>query len=291
MKTGYPPRVVRATIGKITPKPERYPIEMHCPISLEELKRFVDENRGTDPLKVIRQDSCSGQTLAICGAGPSLKTNLPEGVDQIWACNSALTYLLGRGVTVSAGVGIDQTPGLLREWLDAPDVPYLLASTVSPAVVQHLRSHGRDVTFFHSYVGFQGEFEHYCETWPPTLMAARGYMVVSRMISVAEWMGFARIDVYGCDCALEGDVAHANGELVTEAYKNPLIMRAEIDGREWKSRPDMLIGAVDLVRRSRESQGKIRLIGDTLPNALMEKDEAFLDSVMKVYKPGEPLPT
>jgi hypothetical protein len=68
-------------------------------------------------------------------------------------------------------------------------------------------------------------------------------------------------------------------------------MRAEIDGREWKSRPDMLIGAVDLVRRSRESQGKIRLIGDTLPNALMEKDEAFLDSVMKVYKPGEPLPT
>lgn len=283
------PGKATAVISKISPAPTRYPMHLLCSVQ-DKLPGYVDENRKTVPLKVVEQGSHAGQTLAICGAGPSLKKHAIEGVDQIWACNSALPFLLARSVPVSAGVGIDQTPGLLREWIDAPDVPYLVASTVDPDVVKHLRVHGRDVTFFHSYVGFPGEFEHYVETWPGTLMAGQGFMVVSRMIGVAEWMGFERIDLYGCDCALDGDVAHANGELVTEAYVNPLIMEGTVRGRVWRTRPDMLLGAVDLARRVRKSEGRVRLIGDTLPVALLGKSDEFLDSVMRTIKPGDPVP-
>jgi hypothetical protein len=44
---------------------------------------------------------------------------------------------------------------------------------------------------------------------------------------------------------------------------------------------------VDLVRRVRESEGRIRLIGDTLPSALSEKDEAYLDAVCRTLSPKE----
>jgi hypothetical protein len=275
-----------AVIGKISPP--KFALQLASPVQ-DKLKGYVDANRSHEPLKVVEQNSHAGQKLAICGAGPSLAKQTIEAVDQVWACNSALPYLLGRGVKVSAGVGIDQTPGLLREWKDAPDVPYLLASSVEPELVQHLGAKGRDITFFHSAVGLDDELAYYTETWPGTIMVGQGFMVTSRMIGVAQWMGFERIDIYGCDCALDGDIAHANGEVVTEAYHNPLIMQADIDGRNWRTRPDMLIGAVDMVRRVRKGEGRIRLIGDTLPVALLGKSEEYLNDVCRVIKPGEPV--
>jgi hypothetical protein len=275
-----------AVIGKISPP--KFALQLASPVQ-DKLKGYVDANRSHTPLKVVEQNSHAGQKLAICGAGPSLAKQTIEAVDHIWACNSALPYLLDKGVKVSAGVGIDQTPGLLREWKDAPDVPYLLASSVEPELVQHLGAKGRDITFFHSAVGLEDELAYYTETWPGTIMVGQGFMVTSRMIGVAQWMGFERIDIYGCDCALDGDIAHANGEVVTEAYHNPLIMQADIDGRNWRTRPDMLIGAVDMVRRVRKGEGRIRLIGDTLPVALLGKSEEYLNDVCRVIKPGEPV--
>jgi hypothetical protein len=278
---------ISAPTEPVAPEGLRMAIQLLSPVQ-DSLKGFVETNRQTPGLKVISQDSHLGQTVAICGAGPSLAKHVIEGVDQVWACNSALPFLYERGYTNLTGVGIDQTEGLQREWGDPPPVPYMLASSVDPALVRHLLDKGRDITFFHNAVGFDAELDFYSETWPPTLMVGQGYMVTSRMIGVAMWMGFKRVDIYGCDCALgDDDVAHANGEHVNDAYRNPLIMQGTISGREWKTRPDMLIGAIDLVRRVRKSEGRIRLVGDTLPVALIGEPDDFLDQVARVIKPGE----
>jgi hypothetical protein len=156
-------------------------------------------------------------------------------------------------------------------------------------LVKHLEAHGRTVSFFHNHVGFaEDEFQHYCATYPPTLMVGEGFTVVSRAIGLALWMGYERIDVYGADCAFgENDVTHANGEQATTAYHNPLIMTGEINGRTWRTRPDMLRDAVHLVRRVRATQGRIRLMGDTLPVALLGKDDSTLDLVCRSLTPGE----
>jgi hypothetical protein len=256
----------------------------------DKLKDFVDTNRHTPNLKVVEPDTALGKTVAICGAGPSLAKHEIEGVDHIWACNSALPYLVGKGVPVTHGVGIDQTPGLLREWLSAPDVPYLIASSVDPLLVAHLVAHGRDLTFFHNAVGLDDELDYYTATWPGTYMVGTGYMVTSRMISLALWMGYERIDVYGADCAFDGDTAHANGDTIVEAYGHPMCMQSDepIGGRKWKTRPDMLIGAVALVKQVRK-HSNIRLIGHTLPVALLGKPDEYLDMVARTIKPGEPL--
>lgn len=277
-----------AVLTKLSaPKAPPQAVEMYCLVQ-DKLGDFIREN--ADGAVMAKPGEYAGKSVAICGAGPSLAKHAIEGVDHIWACNSALPYLVGKGVNVSFGVGIDQSPGLLREWSSAPDVPYLLASSVDPALVKHLRQNGRELLFFHNAVGVPDEMQLYKKLYPkPACLVGRGFMVTSRAIQLAQWMGFTRIDIYGCDCALDGDVTHANGETAEQAYGNPAISEGEIDGRTWRTRIDMLVGAVDLVRIVRQSQGRIRLIGDTLPVALLGKDDEYLDMVARTIKPGEPL--
>ena len=277
-------------------------IDLLSHLSNAELEGFVRANARTRPMRVCHADEYHGETLALCGAGPSLRVARFEPTDQLWACNSALPWLIEHGVLPTAGVAIDQTPRLLEEWKDAYDVAYLVASSVDPHLVQHLTRHGRSVRFFHNAVGITKsdwvnpdpehlrdyEFALYCTAFPPTYVLGSGQTVVSRVIRLAFWMGFERIDVYGADCCLgPGDQAHANGEDAEAAYGNPLLWAAEINGRRWVSRPDMTMDAVDLVQRVRESGGRVRLMGDTLPVALLGKSDQVLSEVCRRLAPDE----
>lgn len=264
-------------------------IELCSPVQ-DKLEGYARANAATRPLIVATPGIYAGQTLALCGAGPSLADNLPTGADHVWACNSALPYLVARGCSVSAGVGIDQTAGLLNEWADPPAVPYYLASTVDPELVKHLRAHDRQCIFFHSYVGLVDEFEMYREAWPPAFCVTDGHTVIQRALILARWMGFAAVDVYGADCALRDGVTHANGVTAEDAYGPHVVMEGTIDGRLWRTRPDMLMAAVELARFARDDLGAVRLVGDTLPAALVDKPEAYLDDVCRRLAPGEPIP-
>lgn len=283
----------------ITPAPGvRMAIELASPVQ-HKLRDYILDNRKTEPLDVIPQGGMEGRRLAICGAGPSLRDETIRGVDDVWACNSALPYLVSAGVSVTAAIGIDQSPGLLREWTETFDVPYFVASSVDPCLVAHLQLEGRRVRFFHSFVdccehdGGTSELDFYNRTWPtPMIMLGEGLSVVSRVIGLAQWMGYERVDVYGADCCFAaGDVAHANGDGAAQAYGAPAIMQGEISGRVYRTRPDMLMDAVSLARRVRSAGGRIRLIGDTLPVALLGKPDGFLDEVCRRLQPGESPPT
>lgn len=267
--------------------PRHMPMLLTSPVQ-DHLRGYALRNARTKPMRVLHEGSYAGKTLALCGAGPSLDPSKILGTDYVFACNSALPWLVERGLKVDAGITIDQTDVMLREWADAPDVEYILASTVDPRLVAHLQAHGRAIRFFHSAVGFDDEFEVYCKHYPPTLMAGTGYTVVGRFLGVAHWLGFARVDIHGADHAFgPGDVAHVNGESAEDAYTTPMVMTGEIDGRQWRTRADMLMAAVDLVRRVQNTPGYVRLIGDTLPAALLDKDSEYLDRVCRVLDPGE----
>lgn len=287
----------KAEIGVLKPHeqvqvPLRMAIELRSPVQ-DQMRGFIEANRVTDPSRMVTQANRVGHSVAICGAGPTLRLQGRldlASVDDVWACNSALPYLAQWKRRVSVGLGVDQTKGLLTEWASPPDVPYYLATSVDPALTQHLEAHGRSVSFFHNWVGIEDERALY-DSFPPGVVLGEGFTVVSRAIGLALWMGYERVDVYGADCAFaDNDVTHANGDLATEAYTNPLILTGEINGRTWRTRPDMLMDAVHLVKRVRSSQGRVRLMGDTLPVALLGKDDAFLDAVCRSLKPGE-LPT
>lgn len=272
-------------------------IELRSPVA-DQIPGFSHTNALRDNIEMVGpKHSKLGKVLALCGAGPSLRPEVIDRYDDMWACNSALTYLLEHGITPTHAVAIDQTPQMLEEWEAAPEGPeYWIASTTDPALADHLLAHGRTVKWFHNACGFpdglDAEFAHYDKDWPtPAFVLGIGATIVPRLIALAAWLGYRRIDIYGADCAfVDDDVVHANGGTAGEVYVAPVILEGTFRGKTWRTRPDLLMSAVDLARQVRQHPGNIRLIGDTLPVALMDLEDEELDTVVRRMEPGE-IPT
>lgn len=287
-----------ATLGKIeAPRPQLpgvlQAIQFTNPLA-DQFKAFAVTNRRRSAIQMAKRNVFAGESLALCAPGPSLvdavRDGRLDGFDQVWACNSAATYLHDHGIRVDGAIGIDQTLGLKREWTRVIDTTYYVASSVHPETIDHLVAKGARLRWFHNAVGFPNELSYYRRRWPrPACVMSHGANVCPRTIGLAFWMGFTSVDVFGADCALgANDLAHANGESVTDAYGTQAISQGVIDGRIWRTRPDMLLAAVDLARFARSYP--VTLHGDTLAQALADKDDDFLDLVMRRIPPGEVLP-
>jgi hypothetical protein len=229
-------------------------------------------------------NAASGRKLVLCGAGPSLKTHWahylgPEGIcltpkTDVWACNSALTWLLAQGAHVTHGFAIDQTEGLLSEWASTPNVRYIIASSVNPKLVALLQSKGRHLTWFHNFVGSQDEARLYRTIWPSSVMVGDGLNSVNRAMCLAQYMGYKSVTVLGADGALAaGDVMHANGDGPLAHGATAVIMEGVINGRTWSTKPDMIFSAVQMAKMAGKAFSRYRVIGDTLASALLEEAE------------------
>lgn len=192
--------------------------------------------------RVVEQNSHKGQTLVICGAGPSLRDNADEYCTTdyvVWGCNSAGPWLLENGYRCDTFYSVDQTPELIGEWVSAPDVDYIISSTSHPNLTEYLLSKNRRLTFHHNYVGinqrpvaysvcndcdYVGGYEIpecqnckssnikngilayedwlYMALYPGTIRAGSGLNTVSRAIDVGMFMGFEKIYVLGADCQM-----------------------------------------------------------------------------------------
>lgn len=267
----------------------------------------------------VQQGSGKGQHLILCGAGPSLTEHAEEWCkqgDQIWGCNSAVTWLHDNGHKPTHAFTVDQTPHMYLEWEKAPrDIEYLVATTIHPHLADLLINEGRRFRYFNNFVGVKKppvqwadasgnqQVMHY-EEWlyallfPGTVQSGSGLNTVTRALDVATYMGFDKITVLGADCSIRANgeprkswavgsppylkwlkkntVMHADGGHALASEATAMVMTATIDGRFWLSKPDLVISAQWLMRMARASEGKIELIGDTLPNAIAGKDEAWL---------------
>jgi hypothetical protein len=245
--------------------------------------------RGRPPVSNVRvgeKNGGTGRHLVICGAGPSLGSHWEhylgtEGIARsvktdVWACNSALTWLYAKGAHVTHGFAIDQTEGMLAEWPDPPPVRYMLASTVNPKLTEHILGHGRRIVWFHNYVGSPEEIRLYTTIWPTAVMVGDGLNSVNRAMCLAQHMNYKRITVLGADCALgPDDVMHVNGDGPTAHGATAVLMDmggtdATIGGRQWKTKPDMLFSAVAIARMA-YSNSRFVIVGDTFPNALIRE--------------------
>jgi hypothetical protein len=291
---------------------------VQCELRIPESAHLYDNiraNAAGDPA-VVRANSHTGQRVVICGAGPSLRavTALPDA-DEVWACNSALPYLMDHGLRVTHGVTIDQGEAMLgdAEWGRAIDCEYYVASCAHPDLVAHLRAHGRRITFFHSFIGQPNppgwaprldsagavvdsqEMWLYRSLYPESVQVGHGLNSVPRAVCLALAMGFRDIQVYGADCGVpDGDpmpeygtpayaewmaglVLYADGRTAGACYGagDPLA-EGTIGGRRWHTRADMVISAAHLLELQAGFPGRISYVGDTLPNAMHFDDPEFM---------------
>jgi len=236
---------------------------------------------------VVRYNEAKGQQIVICGAGPSLNQFRPfieKFKGEIWGTNRALNYLHGWGVTKAKGVAIDPSTRLFGEvWTPPPETEYLLATSVNPGLVWAIEALGYPIRYFHSYRGVADEVALYQTLYPPTALASFGLNVPNRAVDVAEFMGFRRIYLAGCDLALgENDKFYAGGE---EGHnKDDVTLEGSVDGKHFfRTKTDMLMSAVELARKRRrlKTQGvKLTFLGNTLPRALQNQPESVLRRVI-----------
>jgi len=146
-------------------------IEQHIELAnpqTENFAAFVVAN-AQQCERVAKPGTGHGKTVVICGAGPSLVDHAAEYCplgDEVWGCNSAATWLYNNGHKITHALTVDQQPHMIEEWYDAPPLHYLLASTAHPHLADYLRDKGRDITFFHNFVGIKG---------PPVIMCKCGH--------------------------------------------------------------------------------------------------------------------
>lgn len=273
---------------------------------------------------VVRENCAAGQTLAICGAGPSLADRVSEfcdSVDQVWACNGALPWFVQQGHRVTHGFTVEASDRMLDIWHGMFGVDYLCASSVDPALIAALVLRGGRVSLFHSLAGpTRGDVVEqdrlYASLYPPTICAGAGLNSVTRALDVATYMGFDAITVLGADCCLrirpgapprssvvpgtpsydawlrEFATMHVNGAHPVEGGCSPLTLSGVIDGREWVAQADMWISSQWIVKMVRASQGRITVVGDGLPALLKDKPDSFLAQLPQTVnaRTGEVIP-
>lgn len=123
------------------------------------------------------------------------------------------------------------------------------------------------------------EVNLYANLFPDGAVMGGGFNVVNRTVTLANYMGAAKIVLAGADSGWRDGVEmycdgpeHRPGVNMTD--------KGVVDGKNWNTRPDMLASAVALAKLAKEAgEDKFDILGDTLPASLVNKPVEFLNQV------------
>lgn len=140
------------------------------------------------------------ETVAVVCFGPSLKDTWEKIKEYktIISCSGSHKFLLDRGIVPTYHIEVDPREhkiGLMGA--PHPDVEYLLASCVSPKLIDHLKGH--KIKLWHVYAtGERGET--FPEIFPRGEWAVTGGSSVGlRAMTIARFLGYKSQHVFGMD--------------------------------------------------------------------------------------------
>jgi hypothetical protein len=156
---------------------------------------------------------------SVVGAAPSIKETHKELVGDVLAVNSAIGYLLEKGIVPKFAVLWDGTEIVKNFAIPHPDVTYLVASRCHPAVFERLKDCKVIVWHAagdHDIVDVMLRPEVVAKMTPQPLICG-GSAGVTRTIYLASVLGYQDIHIYGADsCYSQIGETHINGSLVPE---------------------------------------------------------------------------
>lgn len=207
--------------------------------------------------------------VMVCGSGPSLSDSLREIAArkaQGWkliAINGAARYLLDRGIAVDHCLVMDPDPGCLR-FVEGLDVPFLIASQVSPVVLDHLVEKKRNVTLFHLDMPGAGEIA-------PAGVALVGAVVCAGISAplLLYVMGFRDIHLFGVDSS-DREAAHV---YETAGPERPETMEVWVRNRRFYTNGPMRAQAEafpDVANLLIEGGAQVTVHGDGLLPAMVQ---------------------
>lgn len=157
-------------------------------------------------------------TIAICGAAPSLRGRYQELVNlgaDVMACNSAIGYLIEKGIPPRWGMIWDASPLCEAFVTPHPDVTFLVGARCHPSVFEKLKD--CRVICWHAG-GDHNIAELMVEHQINEPMINGGSAAVTRAMYLAVALGYRNLHVFGADSsyAENGDTHVRGASLVTE---------------------------------------------------------------------------
>lgn len=235
----------------------------------EQIKKSITRVKG----RIQPRYDPRPERVAVVGFGPSLVDTWEQvkAFDKIITCSGAHKFLVERGITPTWHVEVD--PRAHKVALIGPPqkgVEYLISSTCHPAVFDHLE--GFDVKLWHVFdATAEGIRVLPREEWAMT----GGCDVGSRAITIAAFLGFRDIHVFGVDGS-EGKTGKHAAHHPNQAKKHALTI---YDGIEYKTTEGLLEAARQLWHEL-----------DQLPKVDVKfYGEGLVQHMARNYKRGKPM--
>ena len=152
-----------------------------------------------------------------------------------------------------------------------------------PEVPNHPEDHPAKIKLFHSACGVKDEVNLYKKLFKNADTMGGGYNVVNRAYSAMKYMGVSEFIFAGVDCGWRLDTTfYTHGDNPQTGMD--MSDQGQIDGKEWRTRPDMMASAVSLVQEQRKPGAAITFLGDCMPRSLMTKEDAFLQKMLSLIQ-------
>lgn len=136
-------------------------------------------------------------------------------------------------------------------------------------------------------IGKMPEIEFYRRTFGIGDTVCGGYTVANRALAVLKYMGFEKIALAGCDFGWRPDEteSHYADFVFAKSADNTFMNDDEgkIDGRPWRTRPDLMGSAVELAKVLKQDDS-VEVLGDSLAKSLARHDYDFLHRVCHVER-------
>jgi hypothetical protein len=228
------PPVVEAPAPRVLDHTQKQEVQYCIPLWLRDEQIKLAIERGLPRIEPVEGHD---DEIAIACFGPSLAETWEHlrGHPRIMTCSGAHKFLVERGVIPRWHVEVDPRPHKV-ELIGAPhpDVEYLIASTCHPRVFDHLA--GSRVKLWHVF----DDSEDAMRTLPQGEWALTGGCSVGlRCLTLARFLGYRSMDVYGMD-GCEGPTGKHAAPHPNQAKSHSLVI---VDGVEYRTTPGFLESA------------------------------------------------
>lgn len=191
------------------------PLRFHteCCASSEEIFANVAATIGRGYEGLTEYLNGTNRICSIVGSSPSIADTYEQIKGHVLSVNSALGFLLGRGIVPHMAMFWDASPLICEFAIPHSDVIYLVNARCHPYVFERLKA-CRVVVWF-------ADGDHNIREW----LQARGINEplikggsagVTRAQFLAFALGYRELHTFGADSSLHGKRSHVHGSLVPE---------------------------------------------------------------------------
>ena len=228
--------------------------------NMTETMRVAKENGWK---QMVRKTHTS-EFMSIACYGPSLKDTWQYLKHPIMTVSGAHDFLISHGVIPDFHADCDPREYKIRMLHPHKGVKYRMATCCHQSLWEKLKGH--DVELWHLHNDAHSE-EWVRDNDPGANMLGGGSTAGMRALEVASMLGYRKFEIHGMDCSCEDNGwRHAGPHLGKEQN----IVEVNVDGQWFKSSPQMVEAAKEVITFIQNYDCEIKFYGAGLTQAMVQ---------------------